>query len=129
MDTTRRPLLVRWLLIGVVALGVVLMHHAPAPHEGAHHSTAAMTVLQVHAEPAAEPMPDEGGMGAMLHECLAILGQVLGSAVLVLLAIAGWLQWVRARWLLVPEAAARGPDRAPGVGGRSVLSLVCVLRR
>lgn len=105
------------------------MHHVPASHQGEHHGAAAMTVLQVHAQPAAEPMPDEDGMGAMLHDCLAILGQVLGSAVLVLLAIAVWMQWVREQSLLPPRAAARGPDRAPSVGGRSVLSLVCVLRQ
>ncbi|HET6288512.1 MAG TPA: DUF6153 family protein, partial [Amycolatopsis sp.] len=112
----------RWLLLCVVALGLVGMHHVVTESgHGAGHSAVAM------ADPccADTPSHDDGGHKG-LHLCLA----VLAAAVLLVIA-----------WLLVPTgrtvstwksrrgdgtASGRAPPRWRPVPER--LSFLCVLR-
>jgi hypothetical protein len=134
MTRSRRAGLGRWLLLAVVAVGVVLMHHAPAGEQNAHGGAAAMLMAMPASTtvgPVAAPA-GEDGMGAMLHECLAVVGQVTARFLLALLLAAGLvlaaglMLWRRVR--PAPRAMARAPDQASGLGGRSLLFSVCVLR-
>ncbi|HVV12621.1 hypothetical protein [Amycolatopsis sp.] len=119
MSRTGHSQLVRWLLLAVVALGLILMHHAPAAQDGSGMHGGAAVVM-----PAASP-PDADGMGAMLHECLAILGQfALGALLLLLVFAAGFARGPGVRRLPAPRA----PDRPNTLAGRSLLASVCVLR-
>lgn len=114
----------RWLLLCVLFLGVIGMHHvATSGDMSSGHDMAPVTAHHQH--PSEEPAPSSPGHD-MLHLCVAVLCAV---ASLLLLA-----------WLLVrstPRKTARTPGasawpRAPGhpppVGGRALLSSVCVLR-
>lgn len=110
----------QWLLLCVLFLGVVGMHHVATDMASGHDMTAVSTH---HEQSPEEPAPSGHDV---LHLCVAVLGAVVS---LLLLA-----------WLLVrstPQRTGRAPGssawpRAPGhpppVGGRSLLSSVCVLR-
>ncbi|MTD56563.1 hypothetical protein GKO32_21685 [Amycolatopsis sp. RM579] len=118
------------MLLAVLALGLIAMHHAPAEHGSA--DGAAMSVVAMTAEPSptlsAAPMTDDHGMGAMLHQCLAVLGQLTFGALLVLLLVLGFARLTTRHRVPSPRARARAPDRPAGSGGRSLLTSVCVLR-
>jgi hypothetical protein len=124
MRTGERTLLMRWLLLAVVALGLVVMHHLPAQHGGGAHDS----MVAVESSPTAQSMPDAGGMGAMLHDCLAVVGQFTIAALLMMLLVVGLARWIRERRPPTPSPLARAPDHLSPAGGRSLLASVCVLR-
>lgn len=113
----------RWLLLCMLFLGVVGMHHVAMGDDtlsghGATH--AASPHQQAPEEPAPTPPHD------LLHMCVAVLGAA-GS--LLLLA---WLllSFVAPGFGRTPSTSAwpRAPDHPPPLGGRDLLSSVCVLR-
>ncbi|TNC21325.1 hypothetical protein FG385_28705 [Amycolatopsis alkalitolerans] len=118
------------MLLAILALGLVTMHHAPAEHGLPGHGSATVVAMVPGTSPAlsAAPMPDDHGMGAMLHECLAVLGQLAFGALLVLLVMAGFGPLSTRCRRRCPRALARSPDRPASPGGRSLLASVCVLR-
>jgi hypothetical protein len=131
MRSADRSLVSRWLLLAAIAVGLVVMHHLPAQHDTDSRSRTAGTSMSVPAiDPAsaAEPMPDAGGMGPMMHECLAVASLFAVAALLMVLLLGGVVRWVRRPLLSAAVALARAHDRPPGWGGRPVLASVCVLR-
>lgn len=140
MQGRSRPL--RWGMLVVLALGVILMHHAPALHTPAHEGPAVAAVhsTQVHTiagsaslmEQASEKTmlskvsnPDDtlDSSHAMLHMCLAI---VTGLALLLLTAATGLLQ-VRLPWAKHAPYKSRSRFRPPLPVPRR-LAVLCVLR-
>jgi hypothetical protein len=124
MVASTRHTATQWLLLCVLFLGVVGMHHvATSSDMSPAHDTAPVTAHHEHSPE--EPVPSSPGHD-MLHLCVAVL-----CAVVSLLLLA---------WLLVrsaprktartPGSSAwpRAPVRPPPVGGRALLSSVCVLR-
>jgi hypothetical protein len=132
MRSADRSLVLRWLLLAVVAFGLVVMHHLPAQHDaesGSHTAGTSMSVMVIDpSSPAAQPMPDTSGMGSMLHECLAVTSLFTVAAALVLLLLLGASRWAQRPLLSAATALARARDRPPSSGGRTVLASVCVLR-
>jgi len=127
MSTADRRQPVRWLLLAILALALVVMHHAPADHDSPGHGAAA--VVAMAAGPSVAPAPDDDhGMGAMLHECLAVLAQLAAGAMLALLLAVGVARLMGRRLPPRWRARARALDRPDGPGGRSLLASVCVLR-
>lgn len=126
-----RRLPARWLLLAVVAFALMVMHHLPAGHgsdPAAGHGAAPMAAV-VAMEPVvtAHPASDAGGMSGMLHECLALAGQLAAGAVLLLL-IVSLTRLAGVPRVPVLSVGGRKPDRPPGSGGRTILNSVCVLR-
>ncbi|MDT8916120.1 hypothetical protein [Amycolatopsis sp. PS_44_ISF1] len=138
--------LARWLLLGAVLLGVVAMHHVPAPGCGMTGASASLTPAAGMAPPAraagtaapdprgdtaapdprgdtAAPAGMDGASHSMLHLCLAVL----------LIAAALLLRAARTRRSR-PATATAGPGKTgearppPGRGGRELLAVSCVLR-
>ncbi|WP_344424746.1 DUF6153 family protein [Amycolatopsis minnesotensis] len=116
----------RWALLGLLAFGVLGMHHVVSPEP--HAMPAAMTAAPAHHDgPSASGSPagSHDGHGA-LHLCLA----VLAAAAVLLFALPGWRAHRSGR--LFPRGAVRaaGAGRDPPRGLRSpvFLSLLCVLR-
>ncbi|GAB3733285.1 hypothetical protein GCM10027598_57770 [Amycolatopsis oliviviridis] len=118
------PAALRWLLLCVVALGLVGMHHVIAESgHGAGHETAAVAM----ADPCcADTTSHDDGGHTGLHLCLA----VLAAAVLLIVT-----------WLLVRKGRTTGTGKArSGTGSASGrdpprwrpvperLSFLCVLR-
>ena len=115
----------RWLLLCVLFLGVVGMHHVTmssdiAPPHGAMSVTVNTPERQAPEEPEPHPAHD------MLHLCVAVLFAVV-SLLLLTLALT---QAARppADELRTTSAWPRAPDHPPPIGGRALLSSVCVLR-
>ncbi len=117
----------QWLLIVVIAAGLISMHHLvqvhtghtghshPAPIEGA--PVAAASTVVSHADCCA-PMDMAG------HFCLAVLTVITALVVAVTLATM-WNRALRPRSLLATVSAVAA--RAPPIG-RSRLTQLCVLR-
>jgi hypothetical protein len=124
------------LLLCALALSVIGMHHVPLPphvtmsveaHAAAMPAPEATSPV-VAATPRARPAGDSGtGMGHdLLHMCLAVLYAAGGFLFLTWLLIAvgagasalaaGRRPWSRRVW------------RPPRAAGRSLLTLVCVMR-
>lgn len=113
----------QWLLLCALFLGVIGMHHVamsgdtPSPHSA--------TSATAHEQPAPEhPSPQPAH--DMLHLCVAVL-----CAVVSLLLLAWSLMRAgrpAADRLQVTTAWPRAPDHPPPIGGRTLLSSVCVLR-
>lgn len=118
------PAALRWLLLCVVALGLVGMHHVIAETgHGAGHETSAVAM----ADPCCPDTPshDDGGHSG-LHLCLA----VLAAAVLLIVT---WLLVRSGRTVVTwrsrrggGSATGRDPPRWRPVPER--LSFLCVLR-
>ncbi|WP_236794407.1 hypothetical protein [Amycolatopsis sp. GM8] len=128
MSSATRHQVTHWLLLTVLALGLIAMHHAPAERDSMTHGTmSAMT-----AEPAptlsAAPQTDDHDMAAMLHQCLAVLGQLTFGALLLLLLLLGVALLAAGHRAPRVRARARAPDHRAGPGGRSLLTSMCVLR-
>ncbi|NKQ58884.1 hypothetical protein HFP15_39180 [Amycolatopsis sp. K13G38] len=130
MSIARRHHLARWTLLAILAVSLVFMHHTPVDQMSPGHGAVAVAATTTGPAPAVSPapMPDEQGMGAMLHQCLAVFGQLLAGALLVLLLAIGFARLTGGHRLLRPRALARAPDRPDRPGGRSLLASVCVLR-
>ncbi|GAA3542615.1 hypothetical protein GCM10022222_27880 [Amycolatopsis ultiminotia] len=143
----------RWLLLGLLVVGVLAMHHVPTPHEMpappgiSEHAgmpdeaarpsghlpmptppttTATAEVLDNAGAAGALVSGFAGGVHSMGHLCLAVL---LGVAGLVLALVArGW------SWRGRAFASGRGAGGVPAArappwpAGRGVLGVCCVLR-
>jgi Family of unknown function (DUF6153) len=130
MRSADRSLVLRWLLLAVVAFGLVAMHHLPAQHGqdfDTHPAGTNMSVTVMDPSPAAQSMPDSG-MGSMSHECLAVTSLFTVAALVMLLLLVGASRWARQSLRSAAAALARARDRPPRWGGRTVLASVCVLR-
>ncbi|WP_326568994.1 hypothetical protein VSH64_45830 [Amycolatopsis rhabdoformis] len=121
------PAPARWLLLGVLAFGVLVMHHVPAPHGGAMGGMpmpVASVPLVASGGAIAGPVDETGGH-AMLHLCLAVLLTAAG-----LLLAWAWLR--RRREVVVPASVERGlagfARAPPAPSGRELLTAACVLR-
>lgn len=132
MTSAGRSLVLRWLLLAVVAFGLVVMHHLPAQHDadsGGHLAETSVSVMALDPAPAANPMPDTGGMGVMWHMCLAVTSLFAVAALVLLLLLVGAFRGTRQPPAWAATALARARDRPPpGLGGRTILDSVCVLR-
>jgi hypothetical protein len=121
-NSTRRTA-TQWLLLCVLFLGVVGMHHVAMSDDTiSGHSMASATSHHGPApeEPAPSPAHD------MLHLCVAVLcvvGSVLLLALLMLRAARPIANWMRST-----SVWPRAPEQPPPIGGRDLLSSVCVLR-
>lgn len=123
VSIAHRDRLARWMLLVILALGIIAMHHVPTQEQV--HPDTSVVVVAASPSVSAEPMPGDHEMRAMLHECLAVLAQFAGGALVVFLAFAG------IAWLLNPHrpAAPRAVARAPidrKVRGDGPCSLRCV---
>ena len=119
----------RWLLLSAVVLGVVTMHHVPAPDcPMAGVSMAEVSLAHAdmtHVAEAAAPAGMDGASHLMLHLCLAVL---LAAAVL-LLAVALAARTGRPRPVVTGGPGARvGARSPPWRSGRELLTASCVLR-
>ncbi|WP_181770959.1 DUF6153 family protein [Amycolatopsis pittospori] len=123
MTQSAYPAALRWLLLCVVALGLVGMHHVAA-ESGHGHETVAVAM----ADPCCTDMPshDGGGEHNGLHLCLAVLAAAA-------LLIVTWLLVRKGRivatWKTRPwngSVSGRDPPRWRPVPER--LSFLCVLR-
>ncbi len=119
------PAALRWLLLCVVALGLVGMHHviAGAGHGGTHETAAVAMADPCCAD---TPAHDGGSEHSGLHLCLA----VLAAAVLLIVT---WLLVRRGRTMVTWKSPPRGgsvsgrdPPRWRPVPER--LSFLCVSR-
>ncbi|WP_409494109.1 DUF6153 family protein [Amycolatopsis sp. cmx-11-12] len=124
MTQSSYPAALRWLLLCVVALGLVGMHHVIAETgHGAGHETSVVAMV----DPCCPDTPshDDGGHSG-LHLCLA----VLAAAVLLIVT---WLLVRSGRTVVTwksrrggGSASGRDPPRWRPVPER--LSFLCVLR-
>ncbi|KZB85790.1 DUF6153 family protein [Amycolatopsis regifaucium] len=126
MTQSAYPAALRWLLLCVVALGLVGMHHVIAESgHGAGHETSAFAM----ADPCCPDTPshDDGDGGhSGLHLCLAVLAAAVLLIITWLLVRSGrtGATW-RAR-SASGSASGRDPPRWRPVPER--LSFLCVLR-
>ncbi|MFF0148048.1 DUF6153 family protein [Amycolatopsis sulphurea] len=132
---SRQSPLIRRLAFVVLVLGVLAMHHLPAPHGaagGAGHADVTMTghVMSSGHESSGHEMSygvgaDPVGVYSMLHLCVAVL---LGAAGLLL---ALFLVRRGGEAAAQPSGTGRGRSGArapPWRAGREVLAAHCVLR-
>jgi hypothetical protein len=114
--------LARWLLLGAVVLGVVTMHHVPAPD----CAMAGVSITHAsHAVETAAPAGMDGPAHSMLHVCLAVL---LAAAGLLLAVALVWLAG-RGRPVVAGRPGTAGGARSPPWrSGRELLAASCVLR-
>ncbi|WP_215542229.1 DUF6153 family protein [Amycolatopsis sp. CA-230715] len=121
----------RWTLLGLLAFGVLGMHHVVSPEPepghvpGAHAMSAMGTAHHDGPSLSAPPAGSHDGHGA-LHLCLA----VFGAAAVLLLALLGWRACRAERSFPRGGVRVAGAGRDPPRGLRSpvFLSLLCVLR-
>lgn len=132
---SRQSPLIRRLAFVMLVLGVLAMHHLPAPHGGrggAGHADVTMTGHLMSSghessghEVSHEVAADPAGAHSMLHLCLAVL---LGAAGLLL---AQFLLGRGGEAAAQPSGTGRGRSGArapPWRAGRGVLAAHCVLR-
>jgi hypothetical protein len=118
----------RWVLLCALALGVVAMHHVPAPAHDMSAMPLSVSISAPSQTTAAEHLPASDGMQRMqdmLHMCLAVLGGLLalGLALFLLGSVSGA---ARPRSGGVRSGVpARAP---PWRRGRDILGSACVLR-
>ncbi|MCX2946773.1 hypothetical protein [Lentzea sp. NEAU-D7] len=114
----------QWVLLCLLVLGVIGMHHVNAGAPGAQAGIAATAGAHGghHAPDDPEPAPAHD----MSHMCMAILCAVVS------LLLLGWslLRLSRPPDDRAASAPAwpRAPARPPPLGGRGVLTSLCVLR-
>ena len=124
MATSTRRTATRWLLLCLLFLGVVGMHHVATSGDMA--SGHDMTAVAAHHEHSPEePAPSSPGHD-MLHLCVAVLCAVVSLLLLAWLLVRSTPR--HAGRALGSSSWPRAPDHPPPVGGRSLLSSVCVLR-
>lgn len=139
-------LLSRWLLLAILAFGVVVMHHAPLMHVHDPAPTvappAATATHLLHADQAMPAGGDAGERGihdslvsageesdastghGFLHLCLAILAAVAAGLAALLSQARAVLPWP-STWPPVEACVKRFPL---GLPVRRRLALLCVLR-
>jgi hypothetical protein len=128
VDARSRNALVRWLLLASVTLGTVVMHHVLADAESAAavHSSAAAPMAGLPV--AGHPAPDPGHDHDVLHLCMAVIHHP-GTALILLLFLAGLVAPVISRHLRIGLSSTRSPARPPPrPAGRALLHTVCVAR-
>ena len=121
MRPTVRSVPARWLLLCVLAFGVLSMHHVAAGHDG---MAAPMTSMTASSAVHAPVSPDHDGAHSPFHVCLAVLlaAVALLLASVLLRRVADVV--VATRRAGVRRAARPPPPRA----GRALLAFSCVLR-
>lgn len=127
-DVGPRRTALRWTLLGLLAFGVLGMHHVVSPEPEPHAMPAMTAAAPVHHDGSSIAEPPAGshdGHGA-LHLCLA----VFGAAAVLLLALLGWRAYRAERFVVRGAVRTAGAGRDPPRGLRSpvFLSLLCVLR-
>jgi len=123
MSGSTRRAVTQWLLLCALFLGVVGMHHVAANGEMASgHDMTQVTAHHEHSPEEPAPSPEHD----MLHLCVAVLCAVVSLLLLAWLLVRTTSQ--RTGRALGSSAWSRAPDRPPPVGGRALLSSVCVLR-
>ncbi|MEU0880437.1 hypothetical protein ABZ345_17685 [Lentzea sp. NPDC005914] len=121
-DSTRRTV-TQWLLLCVLFLGVVGMHHVAMGDDtsAGHGMTQAISHHeQAPEEPAPAPAHD------MLHLCVAVLC-AFGSLLLLAWLLLSFFVPAVGRTASA-SAWPRAPEHPPPIGGRDLLSSLCVLR-
>lgn len=121
--STRRTV-TQWLLLCVLFLGVVGMHHVATSGEMA--SGHDMTQMTAHPEHSPEEPAPSSPEHDLLHLCVAVLCAAVSLLLLAWLLVRSTTQGAG----LAPGSSAwsRAPDRPPPIGGRALLSSLCVLR-
>lgn len=118
----------QWLLCALV-LSLISMHHLALaqhePHVGGTHAASSSPMTVEELPEAHCPGPASGGGHAVLHPCEAVLHTPGGFLLLVLLTVVGVGVRPPPTGLRLPAAR---PRRPPGIGGRTLLASVCVLR-
>ncbi|ANN18919.1 hypothetical protein SD37_27055 [Amycolatopsis orientalis] len=125
MTQSSYPAALRWLLLCVVALGLVGMHHVTAESgHGAGHGTAAVAM----ADPCCQDVPahHDNGDHSGLHLCLAVLAAAVLLIVTWLLVRNGRTGTTRLSWETGGSAPGRDPPRWRPVPER--LAFLCVSR-
>jgi hypothetical protein len=123
MTGSTRHAVTQWLLLCALLLGVVGMHHLAMSGEMATgHGMTQATAR--HERSPEEPAPSSEH--DVLHLCVAVLCAVVSLLLLAWLLVRTTSQ--RTGRVLRSSAWARPPGRPPPVGGRALLSSVCVLR-
>jgi hypothetical protein len=123
VGSTRRTV-TQWLLLCVLFLGVVGMHHVATNGDMASgHDTTQVTAHHEHSSEEPAPSSPEHDMP---HLCVAVLCAVVSLLLLTWLLVRSTPQGVRGA--LGSSAWSRPPDHPPPVGGRALLSSLCVLR-
>ncbi|MGW4213783.1 DUF6153 family protein [Lentzea sp. NPDC004789] len=123
MTGSTRRAVTQWLLLCALFLGVVGMHHVATSGEMA--SVDNMTRVTAHHERSPEeptPSPEHD----VLHLCVAVLCAVVSLLLLAWLLVRTTPP--RTGRALGSSAWSRAPVHPPPVGGRALLSSVCVLR-
>ncbi|WP_225978737.1 hypothetical protein [Gandjariella thermophila] len=117
-----------WLLLCSLALGLVLMHHAPASEQ--HMGTMSPPVVASATVSAPAMSPSDGsGRGeshVLMHMCLAVIG-AFGAVLALVGAFLGLPRRFGADGGPPARVGLFRTDRPPG-GGRTVLTSLCVLR-
>jgi hypothetical protein len=108
-----------WLLLCVLFLGVVGMHHVATSGD----MTSDTTQVISHQDHSPEQPSQEHDM---LHLCVAVLCAVVSLLLLAWLLVRATPQ--DAGRAVGSRAWPRAPDHPPPVGGRALLSSLCVLR-
>ncbi|MEV6715221.1 hypothetical protein AB0M48_24660 [Lentzea sp. NPDC051208] len=121
MTGSAQRTMAQWALLCLLVLGVIGMHHVNASATGTHIGIAATAGTHGdHHEPEPAPAHD------MSHMCMAILCAAVS------LLLLGWLLLRLSRPSGDPATSApawpRAPARPPPLGGRGVLTSLCVLR-
>jgi len=122
MPLTVHSVPTRWLLLCVLAFGVLAMHHVASGHV-AHDPamTAAVAPDLAHAD---LPMPGHDGAHSPFHDCLAVL---IAAAVL-LLAVFLARRGVDVPGVVRAMSRGRAARPPPARTGRELLTARCVLR-
>ena len=111
----------RWLLVCALFVGVVGMHHVAM--SSAMPATHVSMSADVHGE---QHDPEEPSQSHdMLNMCLAVMGAV---SLLFLIWLLVRVVSIVAKNTRAPSAWPRAPAHPPPIGGRALLSSMCVLR-
>jgi hypothetical protein len=113
----------QWALLCLLVLGVIGMHHVSAGATGAHTGIAA--TAGAHGDHRTPDDPEPAPAHDLSHMCMAILCAVVSL-------LLGWSLLRLSHPSDDPAASApawpRAPARPPPLGGRGVLTSLCVLR-
>jgi hypothetical protein len=114
----------RWLLLGLLLLGVVSMHHFVPTGDAHGPATAAVTTMAdspMHQPEDPTPSPAHD----LQHLCMAVVGAIVG---LLLVGFLFAFFWRPPLPSIRRVRHIRRVERPPRLSGRALLSSVCVLR-